>query len=165
MFCPKCGVQNEEDAKFCQKCGQQLTVQGSQSKMNTKAITALILSMFGRFLQIPPLCFTFLYLSAVSTAGGNNAAESVINQMNAGSLLISKYGLMVFLVGVVSAAVLTAGVILGVIARMEIAKSGGTLSGKGLSNAAIIVGDWIGSGLLGAAIVIVWTLSDRKRGQ
>ena len=32
MFCPKCGVQNPDDSKFCQGCGQLMSENGAENK-------------------------------------------------------------------------------------------------------------------------------------
>ncbi|MFA5867882.1 MAG: zinc-ribbon domain-containing protein [Actinomycetota bacterium] len=37
MFCPKCGAQNEKDAKFCQKCGIEMSPQSTLSEDDKKA--------------------------------------------------------------------------------------------------------------------------------
>lgn len=39
MKCPKCGAENEEDAKFCKKCGKNLKNPSTFKKKNNKPKT------------------------------------------------------------------------------------------------------------------------------
>jgi len=56
MYCPKCGLENTEDAKTCSSCGQSLSVPPdlptSDIKTSKFAIFSLILAVLG----LPPLC-------------------------------------------------------------------------------------------------------------
>jgi uncharacterized membrane protein YvbJ len=33
IFCNKCGVENTEDAKYCQECGSEINYSSNQSKI------------------------------------------------------------------------------------------------------------------------------------
>lgn len=38
MFCPKCGKENNDDAKFCQECGTKLTINSDDSSQNEEEV-------------------------------------------------------------------------------------------------------------------------------
>ena len=39
MFCPKCSVENEDDATFCKKCGADLHLEETIKESHIKKIT------------------------------------------------------------------------------------------------------------------------------
>ena len=38
MFCPKCGTENDEDAKWCKKCGNQISTQSEEKNVKYCAV-------------------------------------------------------------------------------------------------------------------------------
>jgi hypothetical protein len=61
MFCPKCGIENPDDAKSCQSCGLDLTgivsnTKGIRAKTSTIAVISFIFALLSiAFIGSPPL--------------------------------------------------------------------------------------------------------------
>ena len=43
MYCPNCGAENEDTAKFCKKCGQRLRVEKAPARRESPWLTVLVL--------------------------------------------------------------------------------------------------------------------------
>jgi hypothetical protein len=76
MFCPKCGVENQEDAKLCRSCSSPLPTIAfppSPAKTSALAITTMILGIlsFCTFLLTAPLAIIFGIISMVMIAKSN----------------------------------------------------------------------------------------------
>jgi hypothetical protein len=88
MYCPKCGAENQENAEFCQKCGNQLNatanqpVQGSNGKPTSRltmlliGVIVLIIAIFGAFIIFGTDVFAE---EAISEEGATNIVNSTIN--------------------------------------------------------------------------------------
>jgi len=59
MFCPKCGAENPEGAKFCSKCGAEFGVSAQSSKTSSEASTGLSANVAGL------LCYVLGWVSGI----------------------------------------------------------------------------------------------------
>ena len=59
MFCPKCGSENPEGAKFCSKCGAELGVSTQSSRTSSEASTGLSPNVAGL------LCYVGGWISGI----------------------------------------------------------------------------------------------------
>ena len=60
-FCPKCGLENEEEAKFCKRCGSSLDAQ-VQSKSSRNVLIIVVVAIF----CVAAIAGTIIYLNADS---------------------------------------------------------------------------------------------------
>ncbi len=71
-FCPKCGLENEEEAKFCKRCGSSLDAQ-VQSKSSRNVLIIVVVAI----LCVAAIAGTIIYLNADSDFNLFNTNEPI----------------------------------------------------------------------------------------
>ncbi|MGB9980130.1 zinc-ribbon domain-containing protein [Methanobacterium sp.] len=105
MFCPKCGTKNRENAKFCEKCGNDLNAASKITKENTSSpvkflivICVILIAGLGiaaGYILNPGVTSNSsgTYQQSVPSSNGSSSDSSNSNSSNSDSSNSGGYGL------------------------------------------------------------------------
>ena len=99
VFCPKCGTENKDNSKFCEKCGVAL-VKGTETENNSQK-TGIVdkfksLSTFKKVISsiVVICCLGLIVVAVVGGLGSSdqNTSTSISSTINVSDLAISSQG-------------------------------------------------------------------------
>jgi hypothetical protein len=133
MFCPRCGATNEANQRFCYNCGSRIEAasQGAAAPVAPPAQPeTLPPPTYGSSLPLPP----------APPAYGSPAPSYMPAVQNSGLAIASLVCGILGWVGLLPIVGAIAAIITGHMARAQINRSGGQISGRGLALAGLILG-------------------------
>jgi uncharacterized membrane protein len=128
MFCPRCGANNEANQRFCYNCGTRLEAVAQPE--NPPAVSDI---------PSPPVYTPPQNVPPAMPQYGSMTSYPPVAQTN-GLAIASLVCSILAWTGLLIVVGAIAGVVMGHLARREIARSNGMQSGSGLATAGLILG-------------------------